>query len=49
LNFYEFYVCVKPKRVSNVNMSVPKSSVEGNYNTYVFGRCMFLALSLPEK
>jgi len=32
-------------RVLNVNTSVTKRSFEGNFNTYVFGRCIFLALS----
>jgi hypothetical protein len=30
-------------------MSVPKSIFEGNFITYVFGKCLFLALSSAEK
>ena len=48
MNFYEFYVCVKPKRVSNVNMSVPKSKFEEHFTNYVFGSCMFLGRTQAE-
>ena len=42
-------VCVKRKHVSNVNMSVLKSNVEGHFTTYVFGSCMFLARLQAER
>ena len=28
--------------MSNVYMTVLKSNIEGNFNTYVFGKCLFL-------
>ena len=35
--------------MSNVNMSVSKSIFEGNFGTYVFGKCMALAISPDER
>ena len=37
------YVSVKRKRVSNVNISNPKSKFEGKFSSLVFGMCSFLA------
>ena len=41
--FTSFYICVKRKHVSNVNMSVPKSNFERHFTTYALRSCKFLA------
>jgi len=35
--------------MTNVNMSVPKTIFEGNFGTYVFGKCFSFALSPAER
>jgi len=31
--------------MSNLNKSVLKSNIEGNFRNYLFGKCLFLAFS----
>ena len=47
--FTLLYAFVKHKRVSNVNMSFPKSKFEWNLTTYMFVGCMFFASSQAER
>jgi len=35
--------------MSNVTMFIPKNTFEGKFRAYVPGKCLYLALSPPER